>query len=86
MKPDPPEVERIRKILKNWDDGFISLGEFEALVSQPFQNEMLQAVTKGRDWGIFRFYCRAEAKMPETYLVKVEIHSAGFSIHPVKKP
>lgn len=50
---DPDSVAKIRKLLKHWDDGLMSLGEFECKVHDIFLEPFLKNIEAGKE--VMRF-------------------------------
>ena len=51
IKKEPEEVTRIRKLLHHWDDGLMTLGEFEMLINRPFKESISNLMKEGKDYG-----------------------------------
>lgn len=99
IKPDPEEVVRIRKLLKHWDDGIITLGEFELTINRPFKDELFDRLKAGEDYGETMAGCWGNEiilsedglslvpREPEKAIkidVELEIFPGGFWMRPKK--
>ncbi len=84
-KPDPEEVARIRALLKHWDDGIITLGEFECCLNQGFKDTLFDLMRQGKDYGEAYAGCFSPSAPPTVKIdVELEMFANGFWMRPKK--
>lgn len=82
-KPDPEEVAHIRELLKQWDEGMITLGEFEANINRPFKDTVFDLMRAGKDYGEFTIGCFNEKVKPTVSIdVELKLFPGGFHMTP----
>lgn len=99
IKKEPEEVTRIRKLLHHWDDGLITLGEFEMMVNRPFKDTLFDLMKEGKDYGETMAgswgtdivlsedglsFVPADSKKAIKINVELEIFPGGFWMRPIK--
>lgn len=98
-KKDPEEVARIRKLLKHWDDGDITPGEFEIFINRPFKETLFECIRNGEPYGECQAGCwgreivmdekgnfvPSEPEKVKKFNVEVELFPGGFWIRPLDK-
>ena len=85
IKKEPDEVIRIRKLLHHWDDGLITLGEFECSLNDGFKKRLFDALKNGEEYGEFMSVCNSAAAPPPVILnLELEIDIGGFWMRPKK--
>lgn len=85
MREDPEEVARIRRLLKAWDDGYITPSEFEMKVSDPFKDTLFDLMRAGKEYGeAYAGYFNENAPAPVKIDVELEIFPGGFWMKPKK--
>lgn len=85
-KPEPEEVTRIRKLLKFWDEGLLTAGEFEMMVTAEFKDELLTLLRNDCPYGEARAGISNEKALPTVIFdVQVEIFPGGFWMRPYPK-
>lgn len=70
-------VERVRKALQQWDDGLISLGEFESLVRG--DREFVDLLEKGEELMAFGSCCCSGHPPDRTFKVEITIQPHGYT-------
>jgi hypothetical protein len=84
-KPEPEEVVRIRQLLKHWDDGIITLGEFEIEVNKGFKETLFNLMREGKDYGEATAGCFSSDAPPTVKIdIELEIFANGFWMRPKK--
>jgi hypothetical protein len=65
------DVEFLRKILKNYDDGNCTAGEISALLMRRNMEEFITALKTHGEYGVVSSWCGPTPPPPETFNVKI---------------
>lgn len=72
------EIEQCRSILKQWDDGLLSVGECECRIHDLFLDPFFKAIEDGEEYIRFGSCCCSSHPPDRTFVVKFTIQPHGF--------
>jgi hypothetical protein len=76
---DNDSIERVREILKMWDEGVLTRCEFDALVQDTWRKPFFDLMEKGEEYTQGGSCCCSGHAPDRTFRVEITIQPHGFT-------
>jgi hypothetical protein len=86
--PEAPEprdkgVEEVRKLLKHWDEGLISSGEFEGRITDSVLQPIFDLMAEGKELKMFGSCCCSGHPPDRAFHIELTLEPHGFTARPL---